>query len=492
MLSWLVGKAKEDDLALLRPSGEALRYRDLAMAVQATSAAYVEAVGSLVGRTVALAVGDPAGLLVGLLAALEAGAVPVVVDVRAGRGLYEQQLARARAALVVRHDVADDRLTLEAGHPDPRLIEPEVALVLFTSGSSGGAPKAVALGGRGLQHVIDAILGYLPIDAAARTPIVLPMSYSYALVGQALTTLRAGGAILPLHDLGFAGEQLAAMAAHGATGLSSVPTSLKILARAALELPPEARPQLRYVASAGAPLDEATVALVRQAFPGARLFNQYGLTEASPRVTAISDDEAAFARGSVGRALPGLTVVSVGGYGAPLAPGDGGAVLPPGEIGQLRVSGPSVMLGYLDDPEATRGVIDKHGNLLTGDLGYVDGDGYVFVTGRADDTVKVAGERVSPSEVAGTLAATEGLGEIIVLATTDELTGMRLVAFVAPAAAAGAGAARGLRERVQARARELLPPAKRPTRVVELETLPHLPNGKIDRVALRRMVELGG
>jgi long-chain acyl-CoA synthetase len=489
MLTWLVANAKEDDLALLRPTGEALRYRDLAMAVAATSAAYVEAVGSVAGRTVAIAVADPAGLLIAMLAALEAGAVPVILDVRAGRGLHEQQLARARAALVVRHDAAEDRLTLEAGHADPRIIEPEVALVLFTSGSSGGAPKAVALGGRGLKHVIDAILGYLPLDAASRTPIVLPMSYSYALVGQALTTLRAGGAILPLHELGFAGEQLEAMRAYGATGLSSVPTSLKILARATLELPPDARPQLRYVASAGAPLDESTVALVREAFPGARLFNQYGLTEASPRVTAISDSEQpAFSRGSVGRALPGLTIVAVGGYGAPLAPGEGGGVLPPGEIGQLRVSGPSVMLGYLDDADGTNRVIDKNGDLLTGDLGYVDGDGYVFVTGRADDTVKVAGERVSPTEVADALRPTDGLGELVVLATADELTGMRLVAFVAPAP----GAARGLRERVQARARDVLPPAKRPTRVVELETLPHLPNGKIDRVALRRMVELGG
>src|SRR5262249_22326873 len=155
----------------------------------------------------------------------------------------------------------------------------------------------------GIETNVEAILSYLPVREHPRTAVVLPLSYSYALVGQVLTTLRAGGTLLLLGDLAYPPLQLEAMARFAASGLSSVPTSLKLLSQAAAES--AARPPLGYLASAGAPLSAATVATVRAAFPQARLFNQYGLTEASPRVTALSDAEPEFAQGSVGRALPG-------------------------------------------------------------------------------------------------------------------------------------------------------------------------------------------
>src|SRR5258708_11513521 len=91
-----------------------------------------------------------------------------------------------------------------------------------------------------------------------------------------------------------------------ADGLSSVPASLRIFARAIAE--GAERPKLGYVASAGAPLDAKAAAELRAAFPGARLWNQYGLTEASPRVAAIDDGDPAFARGAAGRPLPGIEV----------------------------------------------------------------------------------------------------------------------------------------------------------------------------------------
>jgi acyl-CoA synthetase (AMP-forming)/AMP-acid ligase II len=225
---------------------------------------------------------------------------------------------------------------------------------------------------------------------------------------------------------------------------------------------------LAYVASAGAPLDATTVRLVRAAFPGATLFNQYGLTEASPRVTAISDAEQAFARGSVGRPLDGVEVFAVDEAGRPM---------PPSLEGEIVVRGPNVMLGYLDDAEGTAAVLDATGALRTRDRGYVDHDGYVFVTGRTDGVVKVSGERVSVEEVAAVLRAVDGIEEAAVVALPHPDLGATLVAFVEGGEAA--------RTSARDAARRLLPPAKRPSKILVVDALPRTQNGKIAYAELR-------
>jgi acyl-CoA synthetase (AMP-forming)/AMP-acid ligase II len=389
---------------------------------------------ALEGRVVAIALHDPVALLAAVLAVLDAGGVAAPLDVRAP---IEPLLARARPLVTI----TDGGLVPGA---EPRALPPEAALLLHTSGSSG-APKGVVLGRAGLRANIDAILGYLPIAAHPRTGIVLPLFYSYALVGQALATRRAGGSLVLANDVPYPALQLEVLARAGAQGLSSVPTSLRLLARAAD--PPLA---LGYVASAGGRLDETTVSAVRRAFPGARLYNQYGLTEASPRVTAIADDDPAFARGSVGRPLPGITV-SVDGDG------------------EVWVHGPSLMLGYLDEPPLA-------GPLRTGDRGRLE-DGYLWVDGRGDGVVKCAGERVSLEEVAIALRAAPGVADAAVVAVPDELLGVRLVAFVEGDAAAARRA--GL---------ELMP-AKRPARVVAVDALPRLASGKVALAELRARAE---
>jgi long-chain acyl-CoA synthetase len=339
-------------------------------------------------------------------------------------------------------------------------VDLRAALLLYTSGSTG-TPKGVLLSAAGLRANAEAILGYLPIARVPDTALLLPLHYSYALVGQALTTLHAGGTVWLFNGLAYAREQLDAIARIGRpVGLSSVPTGLRSLA--SMQLEAKAPLRLGYLASAGGRLTSETVALVRSAFPGVQLFNQYGLTEASPRVAAISDDHPAFAYGSVGRALPGLHVFAVDASGARL---------PAGAPGELAVRGPSVMLGYLGDPQATARVLGSDGTLRTGDSGYVDENGYVFVQGRNDGVVKVAGERVSLAEIS------ERLGQAELIALPDEALGAKLIAFV-----------EGDPTPVRQRAREL-PPQKRPVRIVSLAAFPRTANGKIDRAALRALAE---
>lgn len=437
----------------MRQTGAALGYEALSAAV-ARAARRLSSMGVGPGVVVAVGAPDPAAFLIAVLATFEAGGVALPLDVR--RGSDPAGLAtRARAAVVVRG--ADDLGDLDVERrADARRVDERAALILFTSGSSG-SPKGVLLPGAGIRANVEAILSYLPVREHPRTALTLPLAYSYALVGQAITTLRAGGTLLLLDGLPYPALQLEAMAQLGATGLSTVPAALRLYS-ASLEQGSPA-PALGYVASAGGRLDRHTAAALRRAFPAARIFSQYGLTEASPRVAAIEDADPAFARGAAGRPLPGIEVWTDG---------------PDGEI---CVRGPSVMLGYLDEPEATARVLSPDGALRTGDLGHLDDTGALFVAGRADGIVKVAGERVALEEVALALRES-GAGDAALVAIPDPRLDAALVAFVeAPEEALPA-----IRAAIVTR----LPAAKRPSRWVAVRALPRLASGKIDRVDLER------
>jgi acyl-CoA synthetase (AMP-forming)/AMP-acid ligase II len=453
----------DDAIALVSSAGREVTYAELRRRVDRGAAAL--AAGEIeAGRVVAVAVADPSSFVVAVFAAWKTGAVVVPVDTRAGEPLVVATADRAGASALVRGVNEDGELVAE--RLEGRPMDARASLVLFTSGSSA-EPKGVVLSAAGVEANVRAIVRYLPLDERARTAVVVPLSYGYGLVGQVMTTLHVGGTLVLLSDVTYPALQLVAMRRHRASGLSAVPTSLRSLARVALESPASDRPALGYVASAGGVLDAATVDLLRDAFPTARLFNQYGLTEASPRVTAIEATEAPFARGSVGRPLDGITVWA--------ADADGVRV-EPGVEGQLYVRGPSVMLGYLGDPAATERALTADGALRTGDSGWVDDGGYVFVAGRADGVVKCGGERVSVEEIAALLRTADGVRDAYVVAIAHPELGAKLHAFVE-----GDGdLTASLRLFVQGR----LPPAKRPSRFVTMPALPRTANGKVARAEL--------
>lgn len=459
--------------ALVTSAGDALSYAAL-------HASVARAAAQLPAAPVAVAVADPAGILVAALGVLAAGGVLVptrddAVARRAGAALVVTAAAldgalevRSAGGLATPLDpapvgrpavAAPDRVaTTPSPAAPPLALDPRAALVLATSGTSG-APRLVVLSRDGLAANIAAILEYLPVRAHPRTAVVLPLQYAYALVGQCLVGLAAGATLLLLGDLRFPAAQAEAMARLGASGLSSVPTSLRLLSEAGA-------PPLAYVASAGAPVDPRDL---RAWFPGARLFNQWGLTEASPRVTAVGDTEEAFDAGSVGRPLTGIEVTARRTDGTPCAPG---------ELGELYVRGQSVMLGYHGEPTT---VLTPHG-LRTGDLGRVDARGFVYLAGRADDVVKIAGERVGLDEVAAALARLPGVAQAAALAVPDRWTGARLEAAVV--LAPGADLAD-----VRRAARAALPAARRPARLVAVASLPLTSRGKLCRDTLRRLLE---
>ncbi len=444
-----------DGCAVVSTDARPLSYGELRSAVEARSAELSDA-GAAPGRLVAVAEPEPRCALVTMLAAWRAGAAVLPLDARAPRAAIDRTLARARPAVVARAG------TLERHVHNARDLDPRTALLLFTSGSTA-EPKGVVLGAEGIAANVAAILAYLPVSEARIVALASPLAYSYGLVGQALTTLTAGATLAILPAATFPTELEGALRMLGVRGLSSVPTTLRGIARVLVEKGD--RLPLRFAASAGAPLDEPTASLLDAAFAGAELFNQYGLTEASPRVTAVSSRDPAFARGSVGRPIAGMHVDARG------------------EDGEVFVRGPSVMLGYLDDADATRAVKDDDGWLATGDVGRVDDDGYLFVAGRRDGVVKCGGERVGVEEVAAAIRRAPGVRDACVLAAPHPETGATLWAFV-ECGAAEVGALRAF-------LREELPAAKRPRHLVPVDGLPRGPNGKIAVQELRRKMNDG-
>jgi acyl-CoA synthetase (AMP-forming)/AMP-acid ligase II len=203
---------------------------------------------------------------------------------------------------------------------------------------------------------------------------------------------------------------------HRVTTLIAVPAQYRVLTKE----PTPVDASSLWLCIAGAERLPERIAQEFQERFGHRLVQGYGTTELSPVVAFSPPEDNAF--GSVGRPLPNITVT---------IRGDDDEILETGQIGEVCVSGPTVMLGYLGDPAMTAQKI-RNEVLHTSDKGYLDADGFLFLLGRADDLVKVSGEKVYPSEVENALETIAGVDEAAVIALPDEKHGARLHAFVQP------------------------------------------------------------
>lgn len=402
-------------------------------------------------------------LLAGVLGVLLADAVPLcTADVR----------VVARHRLGIEHGVDGLVVDVALGVVGDVLLA-GAALAVSTSGSTGD-PRVVLYDAERLGGHIDAIARSLPPSMhrrGSRLGIVLPLTSAYGLVGQLLTTTKAGGTAVLLHGITGPAPQLDAMLALGVTGIASTSTHLRGLADVAVSMPAAARPPVVAVGSAGGPLSLKVARRLQEAFPSARLFNQYGLTEAGPRVCVAADDEPAFWRGSVGRPLPGVDVTVVN---------DDDSPCPVGTPGEVVVRSPWAMLGIVGRDGGLCGVdgLQSQHGLRTGDVGRLDDDGNLLLDGRLDDVANVAGVRVALVPVA--LRLQQGLNAAFchVVAVDDELTGSRLVALVPRTGAVGAG-------RLPAALTHQFTAAERPALLVGVDELPLLPSGKLDRVTAR-------
>jgi acyl-CoA synthetase (AMP-forming)/AMP-acid ligase II len=277
--------------------------------------------------------------------------------------------------------------------PDPH---PDLAVLLATSGSTGN-PRLVRLSRRAVlanAHAIVEALGIGPGDVA---PTSLPLHYSYGL--SVLNSHLAAGATVVLTDAGLLERSFwTCLDAHGCTSLAAVPYQYEMLRR--LRFDPAEHPKLTTLTQAGGRLREELVE--EFAAKAERFFVMYGQTEATARIAVLPPERLADKPGSAGRAVPGgrLTV----------------------EEGEVVYHGPNVMMGYAETAADLAHGDDLGGVLRTGDLGRLDDEGFLYLTGRLKRIAKIFGVRVSLDDVerllrdCGPIAATSGDDRVTVWA----------------------------------------------------------------------------
>ncbi len=252
----------------------------------------------------------------------------------------------------------------------------------------------------------------------------------------------------------------------GVTLLSVVSTMLRRMLEARGERPYPAT--LRCVLLGGGPAPRPLLEACARL--GLRVAQTYGLTEAASQVATLAPEDALRKLGSAGKPLYPNQVRIVTAEGEEARPG---------EVGEILVRGPVVTPGYLNRPEATAATL-RDGWLRTGDLGYLDEEGYLYVVDRRDDLIVSGGENVYPAEVEAALLAHPAVAEAAVVGVPDPEWGQRVVAAVRPAA--GAAVREG---ELQAWCRQRLAGYKVPKEIRLVSELPRNATGKLLRRAVR-------
>lgn len=354
-----------------------------------------------------------------------------------------------------------------------------VGCVLFTSGSTG-TPKGVRISASDLLARADAEIEWYGLTERDVLLSILPFSFDVGL-NQLLSALRCGCQII-LQDSWLPADILDTAAQYHVTGISGVPSIWRDMIRSGLTFDTKARHKaLRYITISGGDLNEQHLERMPALADGAGIFKTYGQTEAF-RATALRPDEFATRPQSVGRPFGGARVYVVN---------DAGEQCRPSEIGQIVHAGMGTMLGYVDGddpqnklrPNPFCGPDDPAPHaIFTGDEGYLDEAGYLFVTGRRDDMLKIADNRVYPLEVVNQLLSFDSIDEAEAVGINDRDGRTHLLAFIVVDDAEHTDAL-ALRRHLAAQA----PPYMVPEQIIVQPALPRAPSGKTDRQALIAM-----
>lgn len=342
----------------------------------------------------------------------------------------------------------------------------DLAALMPTSGSTG-IPRLVMVTHGNLAANTEAISRSQHLGSDERAMLVLPVSYCFG-ASVLHTHLHQGGSVVFDSRFMFPDKVLRAISAYGCTTFAGVPTVYNILLRRS-NLRSIPLPSLRRFLQAGGPLATGSVREMCEIVPTAQFYAMYGQTEATARISCLPPAHLGKKLGSAGLPLDNLSVRIVD---------DEGREVPVGETGEIWVRGPSICVGYYDHPEETRHKF-REGWLITGDIAFLDVDGFLWITGRKGDFMKIRGVRVSFAEVEARVAQVPGVYECAATSVAHPEAGEAIALFVVPQSGAGD---------VLGRVRGVLPPHWTCTEVNVVGELPKTANGKIARALLRTMV----
>ena len=387
----------------------------------------------------------------------------VIVDER-----YRDMLGDVGKRVVDSEQFLEDARTTA---PVAEFADPEdVAIVLFTSGTTS-KPKAVELSHGNLTSYITGTVEFDSADATDAALICVP-PYHIAGVNAAMSNLYAGRKMVYLASFD-AREWVRLVADEEVTTATVVPTMLDRIVTE-LEQRPTQLPTLRNLAYGGSKVPLPLVRKALDLMPHVGFVNAYGLTETSSTIAVLTPDDHRNAHGntdqyvakrlgSVGQPVPGIEVQ---------VRDDHGSVLGAGETGELFVRGEQVSGKYT----GIGSVLDDEGWFPTKDIATLDEAGYLFITGRSDDTIIRGGENIAPAELEDVLVEHPHVDEVAVVGEQDAQWGQAIVAVIVPTAGIDPNPEE-LREYV----RKVLRGSRTPDRIVFRDELPTNATGKLLR-----------
>lgn len=287
-------------------------------------------------------------------------------------------------------------------------------IILLTSGTTG-APKGIMLSRDNIKSNVEAIGDYLRLTLNDKIFMVKNMNHSSSIIGELLVGLDNMCTIVFNSKVLTASSMVNSICDNNITVFFAVPTILREIILKHKQLNLEKIGHLRIINFYGAPMSSQDIDKLVELLPNCNLIYSYGLTEASPRVTYIMGSDLLKKAGSSGRPIKNVKI-EISNKGID-------------NNGEIVVSGPNVMLGYYNDAEKTRKTI-VDGKLYTGDYGYIDEDGYLYVQGRKDNMIISAGKNIYPEEIEQVLQTAEGVKEVLVRNISDDKGVEKFIAYI--------------------------------------------------------------
>ncbi|MCC6676562.1 MAG: AMP-binding protein [Phycisphaerales bacterium] len=360
-----------------------------------------------------------------------------------------------------------------SGFPEPFWPEPardeDLAVLLYTSGTSG-KPKGVMLTHGNIESNIRQVQSWVELTSRDTLLGVLPQFHSFGLTVLTLLPLALG--VKVVYTARFVPQRIVKLLReHRPTLMVAIPSMYNALLHVK-DGGPEDFSSLRFTVSGGEPLPDAVFRRFRERF-GVTLNEGYGLTETSPITNWCRPEE--WRPHSVGRPLPGVVerIIDI----------NSGADLGPGQDGEIWIGGPNVMAGYYKLPAETAAALTPDRFLRTGDIGRLDDDGHLFITGRLKEMLIVGGENVFPREIEEVLNRHPSVKDSGVVGLHDPIRGELPVAFIELKEGAEFDA-----QSILNWCRDHLAGYKVPREIRRVEALPRNPTGKIMRRSLKSML----
>lgn len=388
----------------------------------------------------------------------------ISVDGRQDKGPYYEDLINSSAPDEMMKEIGDDDFTI----------------LMYTAGTTG-RPKGVPLRHSGfVSYVLENVEPASP-EIEERNLLTVPL---YHVAGmQAMLAAVYGGRTLILMRQFEVKQWLETVEKERAMRAMLVPTMLKWV----MDDPDFHKydlSSLKVITYGAAPMPFEVIKRAIQGLPGVRFINAFGQTETASTITALGPEDHVLKgtekeietklkrlASSIGRPLPDVEVKIID---------DEGNTLPPNEVGEIMAKGARIMTGYWEDEEKTAKVMTGDGWLRTGDKGWIDEDGYIYLAGRGDDMIIRGGENISPEEVENVLHSHPKIEEAAVIGVPDPEWGQEPRAIIVLKKGQSA-----TEEEIMEYCRSKLAGFKRPKSVIFIDTLPRNPLGKLLKKELR-------